>query len=245
MGKPTDARTDVYAVGMTLFECLTGDVPYTGTYPEVLLQVSKAHETPSVRARRPDVPAPLAVVIETALEMDANARFQSAAELGRALVAATGLQPARSKLLSIASFDEEEPERAISLVKKKAPRTGELPTGGPPSSERLLPRRHAVRAPYVTPVHLESPNGEMHARCEEISEEGMLVLAPMALPLGAPLTLTFATPTKGDIVSVTATVRWLREGRGKNAIGVEFKHVPQELKDAVVEYIAMLPAAQA
>jgi serine/threonine protein kinase len=245
MGRPVDARTDVYAIGMTLFECLTGEVPYTGSYPEVLLQVSKATETPSVRDRRAGVPAPLALVIESALEKDAGARFQSAAELGRALVAASGLPPARSKLLSLSAFDEE-PERAISLVKKKkSPRTEEgQPTSGP-VSERAPLRRHFDRGPYVTPVSLTSPNGTMQARSEEISEEGMLVLAPAALPLGAPVTLSFATPTTGEIVTVAASVRWLREGRGKNAIGVEFKEVPESLRHAVAEYIAMLPVASA
>ena len=245
MGRPVDQRIDVYAIGMTLYECLTGEVPYTGTYPEVLLQVSNAEGAPSVRERRSDVPAPLALVVETALELDPSQRFQSAAELGRALVAASGLPAARSRLLSLSMIDDE-PERVISLVKKKAPRSdrgGEAAAG--PTSEKAPLRRHFVRGPFVTPVHLSSPNGEMHARCEEISEEGMLVLAPAALPLGAPVTLTFATPTTGDIVTVTATVRWLREGRGKNALGVEFREVPRGLRSAVAEYIAMLPAAPA
>ena len=43
-GREVDARTDVYAIGMTLFECLTGEVPYLGSYPEVLVQVSNAAE---------------------------------------------------------------------------------------------------------------------------------------------------------------------------------------------------------
>ena len=55
-GREVDARTDVYAIGMSLFECLTGEVPYLGTYPDVLVQVSNATEPPSVREKRPDVP---------------------------------------------------------------------------------------------------------------------------------------------------------------------------------------------
>ena len=55
-GREIDARTDVYAIGMSLFECLTGEVPYVGSYPEVLVQVSNAGEPPSVRDKRSDVP---------------------------------------------------------------------------------------------------------------------------------------------------------------------------------------------
>ncbi|HEX3346123.1 MAG TPA: serine/threonine-protein kinase, partial [Polyangiaceae bacterium] len=51
-GREIDARTDVYAIGMSLFECLTGEVPYVGSYPDVLVQVAKATEPPSVRDAR-------------------------------------------------------------------------------------------------------------------------------------------------------------------------------------------------
>src|ERR1700722_14791105 len=78
-GRAIDARTDVYAIGMSLYECLTGEVPYAGTYPEVLVQVSNAPGPPKVRERRPDVPEALAGAIEMALEKNAADRFHSAA----------------------------------------------------------------------------------------------------------------------------------------------------------------------
>jgi serine/threonine-protein kinase len=254
-GREVDARTDVYAIGMTLFECLTGEVPYLGSYPDVLVQVSNASEPPSVRDKRSDVAPALAVVIETALEKEASARFQSAAELGRALVAASGLAPGRLSLL--ASSAEEGPagvpglpaepveeERAIHLVRKKAPRAdGERPSApNPPPSHR----RHHVRAPYVTPVLLISTTGsEIEARSEEISEEGMLVLTPLAFPLGAPLKMRFASPMTGEMIVLEGSVRWTREGRGRSAMGVEFENVPPVLRGVVAQFIAMLPSPPA
>jgi len=244
-GREVDPRTDVYAVGMSLYECLTGEVPYTGSYPEVLVQVSNAARPADVRERCPDVPPALAVVIEHALEKDPSARFASAAELGRALLAASGLQAGRSALLSTerdAVDDDEESERAIKLVKRKAPRAGERPSApGPPPPPA---RRHA-RAPYVTPVLLTTPAGiALTARSEEISEEGMLVVVPTALPLDALLQLRFASPGTGEMVTVGASVRWTREARGgRNAIGVEFVDVPQPLRQAVGHYVVTPPAA--
>ena len=248
-GRAVDARTDVYAIGMTLFECLTGEVPYVGSYPDVLVQVSNATEPPGVRLARPDVPPALAVVIETALEKEASSRFQTAAELGRALVAASGLVAGRSALLSAyveeASdrSDEEEPERAIKLVRRKAPRVeDERPSAPtpPPSHRRLF-----VRAPYVTPVLLVSPTGsEVEGRSEEISEEGMLVITPLSFPLGTPFQMRFASPMTGEMIALDGSVRWTREGRGRSAVGLEFAYVPPVLRGVVAQYIALGTAAQ-
>src|SRR3984957_3764090 len=168
-GREVDARSDVYAIGMSLFECLTGEVPYIGSYPEVVVQVSNATEPPSVREKRPDVSPALAMVIETALEKEASSRFQTAAELGRALVAASGLAPGRSALLSTSAGTEandaekDGSERALKRVRRKAPRAPDAPPSVPsaPASRRRL----FTRAPYVTPVLLISPTaGEVEAR---------------------------------------------------------------------------------
>jgi hypothetical protein len=212
------------------------------------VQVSNAPEPPSVRDGRSDVAPALAVVIETALEKDPSSRFQNAAELGRALVAASGLAPARSSLLSAAaeeaadSAQDDEPERAIKLVRRKVPRTTEdqPSTPEPPPSHR----RQYVRAPYVTPVLLISATGgETEGRSEEISEEGMLVITPLSFPLGSPIQMRFASPMTGEMIALDGSVRWTREGRGRSAIGLEFVYVPPVLRGVVAQYIAMLPAA--
>lgn len=246
-GQAIDARTDVYAIGMSLYECLTGDVPYAGSYPDVLVQVSNATGPPDVRAKRPDVSPALAIVIENALEKDASNRFQTAAELGRALVAASGLDLGPSSLLQLsaeeeaaADGDEEEPARTIQLVRRKEAESDRASNVHPASPTSH--RRQFVRAPYVTPVRILSATGsEINARSEEISEEGMLVLTPLALPLGAPLRLHFASPVTGEMILIEGTVRWMREARGRSAMGVEFTSVPPVLRRVVSDYIAMLP----
>src|SRR5207302_9047509 len=83
LGRDVDHRCDIYALGVTLFEAVTGNVPYAGTYPEVLLKVGTATAPPKCVA--PDLPADLASIIETALALDPADRFQDATALGRAL----------------------------------------------------------------------------------------------------------------------------------------------------------------
>ena len=252
-GREIDARTDVYAIGMSLFECVTGEVPYLGTYPEVLVQVNDAQESPRVRERRPDVPAALALVLETALEKDPAARFQSAAELGRALLAASGLPPSLTTLLA-ASLDEVppgvepeadgEPERAIQLVRKKPRREGDATPSAPASQVPV--RRTARRVPYVTPVLLAtSAGGRIEGRSEEISEEGMLVVSPHGLPVGAPIDVHFAAPVTGEMVALPGSVRWIRENRGRTAMGVEFGDLSSALRGILGQYVATFPAASA
>ncbi|HEX3343239.1 MAG TPA: PilZ domain-containing protein, partial [Polyangiaceae bacterium] len=166
----------------------------------------------------------------------------------------------RSTLLSAAAEEnaagaaDDEPERAIRLVRRKAPRTADAPastpspSSAPSSSSTPEPppsrRRQFVRAPYVTPVLLVSPEGaETEARSEEISEEGMLVITPQSLPLGAPVQMRFASPMTGEMIAIDGSVRWTREGRGRSAIGLEFTYVPPVLRGVVAQYIAMVPAA--
>jgi serine/threonine protein kinase len=255
-GRPVDARTDVYAIGMSLFECLTGEVPYSGEYPEVLVQVSNSPTPPDVRSRRSDVSPTLAMVVEHALEKEPNARFQTAVELGRALQAAAGLGAGPSSLLSAPPEGPESEsvpetvrghdarslappggveEQAIKLVRRKPrpPDATRSPDAPPPH------RRHFPRAPYMTPVFLVPAGGQpVEARSEEISEEGMLVLSPVPFALGAPVTLRFASPITGEILVVPASIRWTREGRGKTALGIEFESISGKFRSALVSYVS-------
>ncbi len=253
-GRAVDARTDVYALGMSLYECLTGEVPYTGSYPDVLVQVSNAASPPSVRERRGDVPPTLAVVIENALEKEASARFQSATELSRALVAASGLSPAPTTLLVLTDEDpdserEDQTEPEIKLVKKKkAPAVAAPMADDRPSAPASGPahKRQFLRAPYVTPVSLVLPDGSsVEARSEEISEEGMLVLSPLHFDLGAPVAVRFASPMTGEMIAIDASVRWTRDGRGRSAVGLEFVGVPPVLRRVVADFIASLTTSVA
>ncbi|XXY45302.1 protein kinase [Sorangium sp. So ce269] len=91
--RSVDNRTDIYALGVSLYELLAGRQPYYAeTLPQLCAEVLTGTPTP-LRDMRPDVPASLASVLERAYAREREQRYASIAEL---IVALAPFAPARS-----------------------------------------------------------------------------------------------------------------------------------------------------
>jgi serine/threonine-protein kinase len=86
-GERADARSDVWAIGVILFEALAGQKPYRAANYNALLVQIIADNAPSLRSVAPTVPEALAAVVDRALAHDPNDRFPSATALRDALLA--------------------------------------------------------------------------------------------------------------------------------------------------------------
>jgi eukaryotic-like serine/threonine-protein kinase len=93
LGRDVDDRSDIFSLGVVLYEMTTGRRPFTKSDPLDLV-VTMAKRLPRVDAGDTRVPHALADVIAKALEVDPADRFQSAVEMEHALAALDGAKPA-------------------------------------------------------------------------------------------------------------------------------------------------------
>jgi serine/threonine-protein kinase len=83
--KAADAQSDLWSLGVILFNALTGTLPFQGeTFGELCFSIIE-HPAPSVDSLRPEISAELSAVISRCLERDKEKRFRSAGELAAAL----------------------------------------------------------------------------------------------------------------------------------------------------------------
>lgn len=80
-----DPRTDIYALGCVLFQCLTGEVPFDRPSEYDVMRAHLTEAPPSISARRPDLPRSLDGVISRAMAKERDERYRSGRHFAGAL----------------------------------------------------------------------------------------------------------------------------------------------------------------
>ena len=230
-GDPLDARSDLYSLGIMMFECLQGEVPMPGGL-DVAHERAALPSVPSVAAVCDDVPRALADLVDRLLHPVPAFRFPTARSLLDALDA-TGLCKTPTRFLDDAPAEAAAGRRTMG-------------GGAPgPAEEQRAPLRRAVRAYYQTPLRVTAADGAViDGRSEDISTGGMLVIAGAAPPEGSRVTVRFALPATGTLATVAATVGWARgraaTQRGRAAFGLEFIDPSAAVLDAIERYAELM-----
>jgi serine/threonine-protein kinase len=92
-GGSVDHRTDLYALGVVLYQMLAGRVPFRGTTPHATLHAVIYEPPPPLHQINLEVSPPVEAVVLRAIAKEPDQRFQSGSELARALRAALASQP--------------------------------------------------------------------------------------------------------------------------------------------------------
>ncbi|MFP2963858.1 protein kinase domain-containing protein [Myxococcus sp. 1LA] len=226
-GEAVDARTDIFALGVVLWEMLTGGRLFDGDSEVAVLRAVQQSAIPPPARLNPDVPADLDAAVVRALERDPALRFQTAAELERTLAQCV-LTHARSvddtdlsafmRRLFPTSLTQAIPtvqERTHVVEGAPAPGAGPSPRPREPTAVMAPHGRSGLALPTSPDEDVNASTFVLPRRGEEAALDAA-PLPPMATPM-MPLPAVASSPVPRGVSSAQGR----SEGMASAAASIE------------------------
>jgi serine/threonine protein kinase len=84
-GQAVDIRADIYSLGIVLYRMLTGDLPFKGDTPWLVVEQHVVANPLPLQSNRPDLPEPVVTLVQKAMARDPEDRFQTPDEMAQAI----------------------------------------------------------------------------------------------------------------------------------------------------------------
>lgn len=232
-GKPVDARTDVYALGIVLYEALTGRAPFQAD-TDAATALARLREYPMrPRQIRPGIPKGLEAVVLRAMAIDPNQRYSSAVEMRAALLATpTSDDPTGAEV--------QQPTGIVPAPTPPAPRPAPRPQESFARSERnwLIPmllivlvatalgiagvlfgRTDAGQELFDKAREAVGGDGSADSGAAETPDDALAVATVADFDPFGTGTPGENTDQVGNVVDGDAATTWRTEGYSTNALG--------------------------
>lgn len=190
-GEQIDRRSDIYSLGVTLFEMVSGHPPYEADSAMTLMMMHINDPVPDVKQVNPDVSPQLVAVINKALAKSREDRYQTAGEMAAALKAVLGL-PAEIPPTAAAISDATVVEEALPAIEE--PEAEADPSPGATVVEAAVvagavqqtahPDTQQTVAEPVTPPPAVPPTPPPAAPAEPAGSSGIFGIKPLYLIIG-------------------------------------------------------------
>jgi serine/threonine protein kinase len=179
-GADPTPRFDIYALGVLMYEALTGTLPFSGDQPSAILQRKATTPAPSIASRREDLPSALVKLVDECLALEPEHRPASVEEIVRVLETYTSdaplaieeEPPARSRTTLIAATaglfalaaaillwpkSEETAAMVASTVERSASASEAVPEEPKPAPVEVKPTPEPAPDPTPPPAEIVAP----------------------------------------------------------------------------------------